>query len=259
LDEFMHFSYQTKSWKSPHKIMASHLRPLSRTTLTRENGHHHVLFNRESCPELCCVQINRYIPDVKRHYDVAGRVARCINTSCTGYMNPFCGTTNMRWFCSMCGYKNNITRNQVHPLLNLGPVYCTHTCRILLFVGFHAESVPPHRHEASSGASGPAGGLSSCIIVRLAVLQITISRAFAYLQFFSVVASLPAFCPLVDVVLIRISCCFLFHLASNRALNSAQRTANPTTLLYTAHQLPSDRSSMCSWCRRACNWILYRR
>lgn len=38
-------------------------------------------------------------------------IARCVK--CAAYINPFCDASNMRWLCSLCGYRNTFTRSMV--------------------------------------------------------------------------------------------------------------------------------------------------
>lgn len=41
---------------------------------------------------------------------VGTKVARC--GQCSAYLNPFCDTNPMRWFCSVCSYRNSFNRTQ---------------------------------------------------------------------------------------------------------------------------------------------------
>ena len=64
-------------------------------------------------PSITCQHTNIIrMKSVPRLTSSAYNIARC--SKCTAYINPFCDASNMRWLCSLCGYRNSFTRNMVY-------------------------------------------------------------------------------------------------------------------------------------------------
>lgn len=54
--------------------------------------------------------VNEYVnPSLQSNEHHALRIARCGH--CLAYINQFCSYTNFRWFCSLCGCRNNFTKS----------------------------------------------------------------------------------------------------------------------------------------------------
>lgn len=48
------------------------------------------------------------VAKVRKNAENASKIARC--DICTGYLNPYCDVTAQRWFCSLCGARNTLSR-----------------------------------------------------------------------------------------------------------------------------------------------------
>lgn len=53
---------------------------------------------------------SNFVSKLRKNADNASKIARC--TVCMGYMNPYCDVSPQRWFCSLCGQRNGISRSQ---------------------------------------------------------------------------------------------------------------------------------------------------
>ena len=57
-----------------------------------------------------CISSNIVLSSVA---DATVRAPRC--GQCFGYINKYCNITNSRWVCSLCGFRNVFSRQQVTP------------------------------------------------------------------------------------------------------------------------------------------------